>query len=298
LLQGVADNLGDMGVLYQTSDVSRAVDYFDRAINISRQIGHKHGIAIHLSNIGTLYAKQHDLEIAEKNFTEALAICEEIGVKQGQSQLHKDLAELYRSRQQWQQASEHFVQYNDLKEQVFNDEQKKSVENFNIRLAIAEKEREMEEQKLKAEFLEREMKRQQEELSNKALQLVKQTDMLENFRHNLEGIVRKTDSAEKAIKEVRQSLKELPENMLNWNKFHDDFHKVHPDFEVKLKQSFPTLSATEIKVCCLLRIGMNTREISTLLFISEFTVGIHRGHIRKKFGIDRNTDIRTVLEEL
>ena len=69
--------------------------------------------------------------------------------------------------------------------------------------------------------------------------------------------------------------------------------------QVKLKQRFPTISATEIKVCCLLRIGMNSLEISTLLFISEYTVAIHRGNICKKFGItDRNADICTVLEGL
>ena len=243
--------------------------------------------------------EHRNLTVAEKYIRDARAEFEETGEKHPQYLLHQKLAGLCREQKRFEEANEHLLKFYELKEQIFNEEQRKAVENFNIRLAIAEKEREMQEQKLKAEFLEKEMKRQQDELTNKALQLVKQTDMLENFRHNLEGIVRKTDDAGKIIKEVKQCLKDLPEEMLNWNKFHDDFHAAHPDFEKKLKLRFPTLTAMEIKVCYLLRIGMNSREISTLLFLSERTVAIHRGHIRKKFGItDRNADIRAVLEGL
>ena len=156
----------------------------------------------------------------------------------------------------------------------------------------------MQEQKLKTEYLEREMKRQQETLSNKALQLVRQTDMLQNFRNNLDDALRKADSAEKAIKEVKKSLKDLPENMLNWEKFHEEFNAVHPDFEAKLKAKYPALTATESKVCCLLHIGMSTSEISTMLFISERTVDIHRGHIRKKTGMRHGADIRSAFTKL
>jgi len=41
----------------------------------------------------------------------------------------------------------------------------------------------------------------------------------------------------------------------------------------------------EIKVCCLLRIGMKSHEIGTLLFIEERSVESQRYRLRKKLGL-------------
>src|SRR5579872_3117325 len=142
------------------------------------------------------------------------------------------------------------------------------------------------------------MKRQESELSNKIFQLVHQTNMLLTLRHDLDGIVRHAGTAEKAIRSIREKLKEIPEHLLNWEKFSEDFRKVHPDFEKNLKKKYPGLSKAEVKVCCLLRIGMSTREIGTLLFLSERTVEFHRLNIRKKLGIKKKDNMHEMLSSL
>jgi DNA-binding CsgD family transcriptional regulator len=107
--------------------------------------------------------------------------------------------------------------------------------------------------------------------------------------------MRHADSAEKAIRSIRKKLKELPENVMNWERFEEEFRAVHPEFVRKLKEEYPTLTSTEVKVSCLLRIGMISREIATLLFLSERTVEVHRLNIRKKLGLGGKQSVQEVL---
>ena len=146
--------------------------------------------------------------------------------------------------------------------------------------------------------MELEVKLTREELSNKALQLVQQKKMLQNFRGELEGIVHHTNDAQKSLKIIQTKIKELPESVMNWNKFEEDFNQVHPHFQSKLKEYCPKLSPMEIKVCCLLRIGMKSYEVGTLLFLSERTVEGHRYNLRKKLGVTNGNELTEVLEKI
>ena len=63
------------------------------------------------------------------------------------------------------------------------------------------------------------------------------TEMLESFRTEMEGVMRHAESADKAIRTIRQKLKELPQNVMNWERFEEEFRTVHPEFERKLKEA-------------------------------------------------------------
>ncbi|MDP4220552.1 MAG: tetratricopeptide repeat protein [Bacteroidota bacterium] len=245
--------------------------------------------------LGKVLLQQGKMEEALGKFAEALRIAQESGEKKMAMEAHKEFAEVYSRSGEIANAFEHLQLYIAFHEEIYNEESRKNIERFNLRLAIAEKENETEILKLKAEHLEQEMKRQEHELSNKTLILVRQTDMLHKLRHDLDGIVRHAATAEKAVRSIREKLKEIPEHLLNWEKFSGEFRSVHPEFEKNLKVKYPSLSQAEVKVCCLLRIGMNTREISTLLFLSERTVELHRQHIRKKLAMPKKIDMHSVL---
>lgn len=64
-------------------------------------------------------------------------------------------------------------------------------------------------------------------------------------------------------------------------------------FTELLRQNCPTLSLAEQKVCALLRINLNTKEIARILSISERTVENHRFRIRKKFGLSSSDNLVT-----
>ena len=60
-------------------------------------------------------------------------------------------------------------------------------------------------------------------------------------------------------------------------------------------RKFPTLSKVELEVCRLVACGKPVSEIAIITGKSISNVSTVRGNIRKKLGLDRNTDLRTFL---
>src|SRR5205823_14965229 len=97
------------------------------------------------------------------------------------------------------------------------------------------------------------------------------------------------------IKAVREKLKELPCEAIDWTKFDVEFRSTYPDFRDKLLEKYPDLSKMEVKIASLLKLKLTSLDISKLLCISERTSEEHRHHIRRKMGLTREQDIREVL---
>lgn len=68
----------------------------------------------------------------------------------------------------------------------------------------------------------------------------------------------------------------------NWDIFASRFHKIHPEFYTTLIRRFPDLTPTEVRVCSLIRIGLTSKEIASILSVSKRTVDSHREHINGK----------------
>ncbi len=75
------------------------------------------------------------------------------------------------------------------------------------------------------------------------------------------------------------------------------FNEVYPNFLVKLHNTYPQLTETEVKVCVLISSGLKSYEIAELLNVSEATIGKYRNRIRKKINLENNADIADHLFE-
>jgi tetratricopeptide (TPR) repeat protein/DNA-binding CsgD family transcriptional regulator len=292
-----ANVVGDIGKVYGAlGDYTRALEYVEQSLMLNEEFGEQIHIAVELDNIGSIYANKkfegYNVIKAEEYLHKAMQLCEKIGNKRQLYKCHQALAELYKQTSQWEKYAVHSDTYHLIKDEVLSLEARKSAEQLEIRRIIAENEQERKREKL---LVEQERQQQQQVLSDKTLQLIQQTEMLQNFREELEGIVHHADTAEKAVRTIQKKIKELPNNVLNWQKFEENFRLVYPDFQEKLKIRFPKLTQMEVKMCCLLRIRMKSHEISTLLFLSERTIESHRYNLRKKLRIMKTQDLADFL---
>jgi DNA-binding CsgD family transcriptional regulator/tetratricopeptide (TPR) repeat protein len=136
------------------------------------------------------------------------------------------------------------------------------------------------------------------ELAMSATQLVAQVDLLGRFRNDLREIVRQAKSDDPALRQVKDKLKELPCEQIDWVNFDAQFSSVHPEFKSKLQEKHPDLTRSETKICALSRMKLTSEEIGRLLCLSERTVQTHRLNIRKKLGLRTEQNLGTYLASL
>lgn len=83
-----------------------------------------------------------------------------------------------------------------------------------------------------------------------------------------------------------------------WQYFKLHFEKVHPDFFIKLKDKYPNLSETELRLCAYIRIGMSTKVIAQMLSVKPETVNTSRYRIRTKIGLTSGESLENFLRIL
>jgi len=153
---------------------------------------------------------------------------------------------------------------------------------------------------MKNERLRIEMIQRDKELANQAMSLVRKNEFLGKIRTDLQNLKKSTHDDnvnEKILSVISKINKDIDHNKQR-EVFETAFDEVHEEFLNKLKSKYPTLTPTELRMCAYLKMNISTKEIAPLMNISVRGVEICRYRIRKKLGIDRTTNLTSLLIEL
>ncbi len=80
--------------------------------------------------------------------------------------------------------------------------------------------------------------------------------------------------------------------------FEETIKQVHQSFQLQLLIAVPTLTKTEQKICSLIKLGLSSKEISELLYVSVRTIEGHRLNIRKKMHLADGVELFNRLNEI
>jgi tetratricopeptide (TPR) repeat protein len=293
-MQGIAAARHKLGQLEAAHEGLLATLYYRRTVVQTNE-----GVAETLLELGRVLAEQSKTADGLARLQEALLIAEQLGEKKSAAQAHRLIAEASGSLGDNAAAFEHYKNYHALDTAVFSEESQKRIELFHIREAVADKEREAELQRLRAD-------RSEHDLAASTMQLLAQTELLSKFRDDLFEILRRVPSNgssqnsswEPALRELKEKLKELPSKSIDWTKFEAQFTSVHPAFKARLLEHYPELTRQELKMCLLGRLGIKTSQMARLLCLSERTVDSHRLNLRKKIGLKKDQSLIAFLSEM
>ena len=146
---------------------------------------------------------------------------------------------------------------------------------------------------LRNEKLQSEVEYKNSELAIGAMHLVQRGELLRRIKSELNNIIKNVKDSD-AVNELKRMIKVLSNDEKldeDWEHFAAHFDKVHSDFIVKLKDEYPGMTANELKLCTYLRMNLSTKEIAQLLNISVRGVEISRYRLRKKLGINTETNL-------
>jgi tetratricopeptide (TPR) repeat protein len=103
--------LNSLGILYfQISSYDKAIEYYERALGISREIEDKVGEGNAIGNLGIAYSNLGQVEKAVEYYEQALVISKEIGDRRGEGNHLGNLGNAYRNLGQVEKAIEYYEQ--------------------------------------------------------------------------------------------------------------------------------------------------------------------------------------------
>ncbi|MCD8267672.1 MAG: transcriptional regulator [Parabacteroides sp.] len=159
-----------------------------------------------------------------------------------------------------------------------------------------EAERQAEEQRLqqmKSEMLEAELQIKNNELSLQTSALVKRNQAIQALLDELER--QKETLGDRYPNKLYIRMKDLMEQSLNnqsdWLLFETYFNSAHQSFIERLRQQYSDITSGDLRICCLLRMNLSTKEIASLLNVSVRAIELRRYRLRKRLGLDGDTNL-------
>lgn len=137
-----------------------------------------------------------------------------------------------------------------------------------------------------------------QELTESSLYLVKSHKFNMDMTKRLEELGDIIDNdTNKAKIELRSLVKSLNIRIKEdgWYRFELSFDKVHKDFNKNLVAKYPDLTSTDLKLCAFIRLGMNNKDIASVLNQNPDSVKVSRSRLRKKLAIDQAQNFEAYL---
>lgn len=143
-----------------------------------------------------------------------------------------------------------------------------------------------------------ELKRQ--EYNRILLNIKEQKEFLENITAHIHELIGSKDlqKRDEKLKELSLILKQRMSFTREINDFYEKLEETHKGFTEKLQEKFPDLTEYDIRLAILVRLGLSSKEIATLMNISPKSVEIARYRLRKKLGLKERESMGDLLKNL
>lgn len=143
---------------------------------------------------------------------------------------------------------------------------------------------------LKNEKLQADIEHKNSQLASTAMNLVRKMEIFSKIKDDLNAF-KNNEELKPASKELQKIIRLIDSELdvtQEWEQFTDHFDQVHSNFLKKLKEQWPDLSPTELKMAAYLRLNLTSKEIAHLMSISIRGVETGRYRLRKKLGLTSN----------
>lgn len=285
-----------LGALHELRDDSKsALEIYKNAASIAGSIEKPDVLGNAHLRIGMLHVRSRRYRQAIRVLTKGLAGISESGMLKLKSELLSVLADAFDAVGEHAAASSCRKEHGAHLEKLYGEERQRAVAEMQARFNVERAEREREVFRLRSEHLEEMMELRTRELTSMAMRLVQKNSFLQKLRKDTLELA-KENPASKAL--LDSLLKAIVENIRGddeWERFEQEFQRIHHDFLERLSQRCPRLTPAELKVCAMLKINLSNKEIANLLSVSLRNIESHRYSIRRKLGLPSEVNLTAYL---
>lgn len=148
------------------------------------------------------------------------------------------------------------------------------------------------------EIYKQEIAHKKKELTSQTLHLVQKNTFIQELMENLENIKNSPDKFKAEFRRIVMLLKKENASDKDWEVFKTYFADVHNDFDQKLKTLYGDITEKEIRLAAFLRMNLTTKEIAATLNVLPNSILTSKYRLKKKLGLDKDTDLNTFLNTL
>lgn len=280
----------------QLGDTGRALEICDEALMIADDAGDEVQYATALRVKGEVLLKVGELEGAGQAFLQSLELGRKYELPAHDLEVHKSLADLYERIGDFRQCCEHRRKTLDIHQSIAGVERQKAVGAIELRYAMLAEQQERDILRLRAEKAERQSEAMTRELNSSVLMLTQRSEALRSLRKIIEPYIT-TGKGElrKLALDIRKSIEGASHAEEEWKQLEAQFERVHQDFIGTLKGRCPELTATELRICVLIRLNLSSKQIADTLSLSPLTIKTHRANIRRKLYLDGQSNLTGFL---
>lgn len=148
--------------------------------------------------------------------------------------------------------------------------------------------------KLENENLSKEVRQKNSELSAALLQAAHKNTELKGLREQLQLLSQKEASESKQVRDINRLIRRINSEIQSvdyWEQFQLNFDQVHQQFSRKLYQEFPRLTQNDIRLCCLIKIGLTNKEIASIQNVSLSGVEKSKYRLKQKMDLLKEDDL-------
>lgn len=133
-------NVGN--IFFNEGNYQRAVEFYEKALEIEREKGYKLGILNVATNLGITYAKAKQPKPAKVYLDEALTLCNELQAYSVLPTIYKAIASNEANENHYREAYEMQLKYDDAREKIYGEESSRNIAQMEMVIDFQEKEKE------------------------------------------------------------------------------------------------------------------------------------------------------------
>ncbi|TVQ12800.1 MAG: hypothetical protein EA364_07965 [Balneolaceae bacterium] len=151
--------------------------------------------------------------------------------------------------------------------------------------------------KLTNEKLQTEVEHKSSQLATNTMAIMRKNDLLNTIKAEL--LNQKQELGDRLPRKYITQLTNLIDRGLQdeheWEVFEQLYDQAHGDFFKRLKQEYPQLTPSDLRLCAYLRMNLSSKEIAPLLSISVRGVEERRYRLRKRLNLSTDTNLTELI---
>ncbi len=318
--QSLITSYATVGDIYRMKgDYTNALDYLDKALELSK----KSGVSNFLINI---YKKKAETYAAMGNYQKAYDMRLKYSAEndsvfnEEKISAINEIEEKYESAKKEQQIKEMEYQQNIQKSRelfliiliaavllifsllifaIFQKRRKDKQIHLQKEIVFKKEQElaasELEKSRIAEDKLQKTLAYKSKQLSSHALHMMQKNNMLHEIKEELKSASEKDATA---VKRVNFLINESLRSDKDWDVFKLYFEEINEGFFEKVKEINPELTTNDLRLCALIKLNMNSKEMASVLNISPNSIKSARYRLKKKLELSPEADLEGFIRNI